>query len=210
MPQYSVLIGCDQAYYNDWGDALLKSIHHHNPWIKLRCHVVNPNKLNKLNYVNYTVEDRIFESEKSRIGYLQAVRFVVAASIPLDEQFITLDCDTICTRSFTEEEFAALFTEQHIMKQHKKDRWLACLIAFGSNNFRYQYAERLTKDPVNKWKHGRDQEELSRIQHKYNFVPVGEKWITSGKNKKNSAFVTLKGAQKTSNKYLNEYNKYKV
>ena len=100
MPQYSILIACDQKYYNNWAENLLKSIHYHCPKLKLRCHVVNQDKLIQLSYVNYTFETKTFKNDESKIAYLQAVRFLCASKIPIEEQLITLD-DTICARSFS-------------------------------------------------------------------------------------------------------------
>jgi lipopolysaccharide biosynthesis glycosyltransferase len=124
MQQYSILLGCDQLYYNNWSIELLKSIHYHNPWIKLRCHVVNPVNLIKLDFVTYTTEDINFANDTSKISYLQSARFIAASKISMSESFITLDCDTICTRSFTQDDFAELFDNPYVMQHHKQDRWL--------------------------------------------------------------------------------------
>lgn len=210
MPQYSILIGCDQSYYDDWGISLLQSIHHRNPWIKLRCHIVNPINSKELEFVSYTFENILFSNDESKISYLQSVRFLAASKIPKDESLIVLDTDTICTRSFTEAEFKTVFTKQHVMQHHKEARWLACLVSFGNTDFRKRYAELLTNIPVEEWKWGRDQTILNQMANDYNFSPVGTQWITSGKNTNNSAFLTLKGDQKETDKYLKEYNKYKV
>jgi hypothetical protein len=210
MLQYSILIGCDQAYYNDWGITLLKSIIYHNPWIKLRCHVVNPDNLEELDTVEYTTEYLEFVSDEVRISYLQAVRFIAASKIPMNENFITLDTDTICARSFTEEDFGTLFEKQHVMQHHKQARWLACLVTFGQDNFRIRYAELLNQIPLDQWQWGRDQLIMPQLDKEYNFSPVGTKWIISGKIKNDSVFLTLKGDQKITNKYLTGYNNYKV
>jgi len=210
MHQYSILIGCDQSYYDNWGISLLQSIHYHNPWIKLRCHIVNPINAKELDFVLYTFENISFLNEESKISYLQSVRFLAASKISKEEFLIVIDTDTICTRSFTEDEFKTLFTKQHVMQHHKSSRWLACLVSFGNTDFRKRYAELLTSIPVKEWKWGRDQKILGKMSTDYNFSPVGQQWITSGKNTNNSVFLTLKGDQKETNKYLKEYNKYKV
>jgi hypothetical protein len=210
MRHYSILIGCDQSYYDDWGIALLQSIHYNNPWIKLRCHIVNPINAKELDFVSYTTENISFLNDESKISYLQAARFLAASKIPNSESLIVVDTDTICTRSFTEAEFKTLFTKQYVMQHHKSTRWLACLVSFGNTDFRKRYAELLTSIPVEEWKWGRDQKILGQMSTDYNFSPVGQQWINSGKNKTNGVFLTLKGEQKTTDKYLVEYNKYKV
>lgn len=208
MPLYSVLIGCDSKYYNDWGISLLKSIKYHNPWINLRCHIVNPFNNNKLDFVTYSEEEILFTNDIAKIAYLQAARFIAASKIPLNENLITLDADTICTRSFSQEDFSTLFQKQYIMQHPKEPRWLAGLVTFSSNNFRYRYAELLNSKPINDWEWGRDQEVMPQLAKEFNFSPVDKKWIAIGKNKSNSVFLTLKGEQKTTDKYLNVYRKY--
>jgi len=209
MQAYSILIACDQLYYDDWGIGLLKSINHHSPWIKLRCHVVNPINLEKLEFVEYTVEEIEFQNDEVKIAYLQAVRFIAASKIPMNESFITLDADTICTRSFTEEEFATLFDAHYVMQHPKDGRWLAGLVTFGQDDFRHQYAKALNSKPIRDWKWGRDQLVMPQLDNEYNFMPVGVEWITVGKNKNDSAFLTLKGDQKTTDKYLEKFIGYR-
>jgi len=99
MPLYNILIGCDQAYYDQWAVLLLSSIQRHNPWIQLHCHIVNPTKDNKLDNVDITSEQVNFVSDESKISYLQCVRFLaVADKFSKNERVITLDADSICTR----------------------------------------------------------------------------------------------------------------
>lgn len=210
MPHYSVLIGCDSAYYNDWGVMLLKSIKYHTPWINLRCHIVNPDNTAKLDFVTYTEEKILFTNDTTKIAYLQAARFIAASKIPLTENLITLDADTICTKSFSQKEFKTLFTKQYIMQHPKEPRWLAGLVTFSNNNLRYRYAELLNSKPINDWEWGRDQQVMLQLGEEFNFTPVSSSWISIGKNKNNSVFLTLKGEQKETDKYLSWYNRYMI
>ena len=206
MLQYNILIGVDQKYYNDWGINLLKSINYHNPWIALHCHIVNPLDVVELPFVDYTYETIDFNNEDSRIGYLQAVRFLAVADKLLnDELVITLDADTICTKSFTEQEFSTLFDHTTVLQHPKQPRWLACLVSFNETNFRHEYAALLRQLPVNEWKFGRDQDILAVLDKKYHYSAVDQQWMSIGKNKNNSVFLTLKGEQKTIEKYLKNY-----
>jgi hypothetical protein len=210
MPHYNILIGVDQKYYNDWGINLLKSIHYHNPWILLHCHIVNPSDVDELSFVDYTYETIEFETEDSRLGYLQAVRFLaVADKFSNNELVITLDADSICSKSFTEQEFSTLFNHTTVLQHPKQSRWLAGLISFNKDNFRHDYAASLREMPINEWNFGRDQEVLAVLDKKYHYRVLDQKWISIGKNKNNSVFLTLKGEQKTTEKYLNIFNKYK-
>jgi len=210
MPQYNILIGVDQKYYDDWGINLLKSINRHNTWIALHCHIVNPLDVIELPFVNYTYETIDFENEDSRMGYLQAVRFLaVADKFSNNELVMTLDADTVCTKSFTEQEFSTLFEHTTVLQHPKQPRWLACLVSFDETDFRNEYAALLREIPVNEWKFGRDQDILAVLDKKYQFCAVDQQWRSIGKNKNNSVFLTLKGEQKTTEKYLNWYNNYK-
>jgi hypothetical protein len=211
MQVYNVLIGCDQKYYDDWAVPLLSSIHRHNPWLKLHCHIVNPTKLNKLKYASITTEQRQFVNDEAKISYLQGVRFLVAKEkFSNNENVVTLDCDTICTRSIINPtEINNLFEKQHVLKHHKEDRWLAGLVVFNQNSLRQELYEELTSVPFDDWKWGRDQIVLNTFADKFNFQSVGNQWMSIGKNKTNSVFLTLKGNQKFKEKFLNAYNNYK-
>src|SRR5210317_1926416 len=99
MLRYNVLIGCDQNYFDQWAVPLLQSINHHNPWLNLHCHIVNPTKENTLDSVSITHEKKDFLNNESKISYLQSVRFLaVANKFRKNEHVITLDADSICTR----------------------------------------------------------------------------------------------------------------
>lgn len=212
MIKHNILIACDQAYYDDWGEKLLKSVHDFNPWLdgQLHCHVVNPSKFQPLEYVNYTFEDITFENDISRVSYLQSSRFIqVANKIRPDNFFVTLDADTICRQSFTEENFSVLFEEINVLKHKKADRWLAGFVTFNDVQFAEEYQDLLMQLPIANWLYGRDQDILKILSTKYQFKSVDASWMHYGKNRHNtSVFFTLKGTQKNKDKYLKIYKKY--
>lgn len=209
MPHYNVLVGCDQNYYDTWAVPLLQSIHRHNPWLSLHCHIVNPTKENKLDNVDITTEHRDFVSDESKISYLQCVRFLaVADKFKKDEPVITLDADSICTRRIGNTAIQRLFEKQHVLKHHKDDRWLAGFVTFNNNGFRQSYASELRSIPVDKWRWGRDQTVLNNFAISYEFKQLDILWMSIGKNRNNSAFLTLKGEQKETDKYLKVYKSY--
>lgn len=213
MQQYNILIGCDQKYYNDWGIQLLKSILHLNPWLNncLHCHIVNPTNFDPLPNVVYTVEEREFHSDDSRIAYLQAVRFLkVADKIDKDNFFITLDTDTICTQPFSYKEFSKVFDKINVLLHRKSQHWLAGFVSFNSEIFAKEYADLLLELPVSEWKYGRDQDVLAALSKKYEFTSVDSNWMHYGKKSIDSVFYTLKGTDKVKNKYLDVYRKYTV
>ena len=208
MPRYNILIGVDQKYYNDWAITLLKSINYHNPWISLHCHIVNPQDVRELSFVDYTYENISFENKDSKIGYLQAVRFLaVADKFTKNDFVITLDADSICTQAFTEDDFSVLFNRTTVLQHPKSLRWLAGLVSFNDSNFKYDYAEELRSIPIEEWKFGRDQKVLDDLNKKYQYRTLDRKWMSIGKNKSNSIFLTLKGEQKETEKYLTGYKK---
>lgn len=208
MQVYNIVIGCDQTYYEQWADPLLKSIKKHNPFFILHCHVVNPHNLEKLPFVNYTTEFVNITDKDAWISYLQSVRFLCVAKLPKDQFAITLDADTICTRSVTNDELESLFSKQSILQHPKDNRWLAGLVAFRNDDFRLDYASLLNEKPITDWEWGRDQKILSSLAIKYNFFPADKSWMSIGKNRNESIFLTLKGDQKHTEKYLNAYRKY--
>ena len=163
MPAYNILLGCDQTYYDDWAVPLLKTIHYHNPWLSLHCHIVNPTVENSLDNVSISTEKREFINSESKISYLQSVRFLVAAEkFSNNENVVTLDCDTICTRAISNPtEIHNLFQKQHVLKHHKEHRWLAGLVAFNQNGLRQALYKELTSVPFDDWSWGRDQTVLN-------------------------------------------------
>lgn len=209
MQHYNILIGCDQTYFDKWTVPLIQSIQQHNPKIYLHCHIVNPTKENYLDNVDITSEHVVFASETSKISYLQSVRFIIANNkFSNNELVFTLDADTICTRSFTEQELEQLFSQQHVLQHPKDNRWLAGMVVFKDNGFRQEYAKELFLKNTNDWEWGRDQIILAKLNKEYNFTPLPKSWMSIGKNKTESVFLTLKGDQKESSKYLKWYEKY--
>ena len=211
MPAYNILIGCDQTYYDQWAVPLLASIQRHNPCINLHCHIVNPTKENSLENVDITSEQLEFISDESKISYLQSVRFLtVADKFCKNENVITLDADSICTRVITDKDLFELFENQYVLRHHKDQRWLAGFITFNNNGFRQEYAQELRSIPIENWEWGRDQLILNSLSESYNFISLPWHWMGIGKNKNDCAFLTLKGEQKKINKYLNIYRNYLV
>lgn len=209
MQVYNLVVGVDQNYFDNWGIQLLKSIETHNPNLRLHCHIVNPTKANKMSNVDITEEHISFDNETSKISYLQSVRFLIAANkFSYNEEVFTLDADTICTRKYSEEEIAFLFSKQHILQSYKDKRWLAGLVAFTNKDFRQEYANEIQSKEIKDWEWGRDQNVLAKCSEQYNFTPAPRDWISIGKNGAESVFLTLKGNQKNKNRYLDIYKGY--
>lgn len=208
MQLCNILISCDFNYYKDWGINLLKSIRYHNQEVNLHCHIVNPQTFDKLKFVNYTTENRSFHSEDSKISYLQSSRFLQVAKFPKEELFITLDTDTVCLKDFNTSNLISLAKQNCVLQHQKNNKWLAGLVAFSDNNFRYDFAELLLAENIDDWKFGRDQDILRNLDNKYHYTALDPVWMSIGKNKHNSVFLTLKGEQKYTQKYLQNFRRY--
>lgn len=209
MQRYNLLIACDKQYYEKWAINFLKSLRLHVPWLSLHCHLVNVEDTIKLDYVDYTYETTEFVNDDQKLGYLQAVRFLaVANKFKNNESVITLDCDSLCVKSFSEEEFETLFEEQYVLRHVKDSRWMAGFVTFKDNYFRQGYAAHLLNKPIDQWPIGWDQTVMEDIAAEYNFVSLDRKWISIGKHRNNSSFITFKGNQKYKDKFLNIYNSF--
>jgi hypothetical protein len=201
----TLLVGTDNAYYEQWTVPLFRAVHYYAPWLELHAHIVNPDKHTKLDYVKYTTEHRTFSSDQERIGYLQSVRFLVAQQY---SQIMIVDADSMCTQSFTEEQYDHIVQGQTVLHHPKAERWLAGFIASDNQEFLQDYHNRLMKRPLLKFKHGWDQKVLKDLSNDYKFTRCPEQWMKVGKPSQSSIFMTLKGDQKISNKYLHYYNQF--
>jgi len=214
MPRYNILIGCDQKYYEDWGINLIRSIKYFNPWITCHVHIVNPTHVEKVDGVEYTTEQREFKTNTDKIGYLQCVRFLKVAEKFTDKDLImTLDADTICTRKADPIKFEEACSQKITMLRHLKAKhWLAGLVTFGAPGFRQELADSLLAKPIDEWAPFWDQTVLANLSSKYTYheQPPRYYWMSIGKNGNQSVFLTLKGNQKTKDKYLGTYNKFIV
>jgi len=201
----TLLVGTDNAYYEQWTVPLFRAVHYYAPWLELHAHIVNPDKHTKLDYFKYTTEHRTFSSDQERIGYLQSVRFLVAQQY---SQIMIVDADSMCTQSFTEEQYDHIVQGQTVLHHPKAERWLAGFIASDNQAFLQDYHNRLMKRPLLKFKHGWDQKVLKDLSNDYKFTRCPEQWMKVGKPSQSSIFMTLKGDQKISNKYLHYYNQF--
>lgn len=204
---YNILLACDNNYYKKWAVNCIKTIQYFNPWIKIHVVVVNPdNSLEKIKNVEYHFDYRTFNNENSKVAYYQALRFIKVAEIfPKNDLVMTLDCDTVCTRSFSMQEFYSVCNQIHVQRHQKADKWMAGLVTYGNDEiFRQDFKTRLLADPVDSWQYGRDQETLNIMSKDYNFkkLEVGN-WMSFGKGK--GTFITLKGDQKVKDKYFKNY-----
>lgn len=202
----NIFIACDGKYYDNWGVNCLKTIQKFNPWILLTAHIVNPISRNELPRVQYFYENKTFVNESSQISYYQAVRFIKCSEyFPNNELVMTIDCDTVCTRAFSMHEFEILCKSIHVQRHHKADKWMAGLVTYGADaSFRNDFKTNLCNEPLDNWKYGRDQDVLNNMANNYNFkkLNVGE-WMSFGKGR--GIFITLKGTQKTKDKFLKNY-----
>lgn len=208
---YNILIGCDHAYYEQWGVPLLKSVKHYAPWVNLHAHIVNTDSYTRLADVNYTTETRAFYSDESRIAYLQAVRFLKAYELfpGVEDHIITVDADSICTQSFTPAELDSIKHTPTILKHQKAGHWLAGFVSYGASRFKKDIYDLILSEPIENWVYGRDQACMAELSNDIQYQECGDRWMKVGKPHKDAIFLTLKGNQKNTDKYLQHYNKIK-
>lgn len=208
--KYNIFLACDQTYYNDWCANCIVSIQKNIPWLSIHVLIVNPTTVSEIPGVTYHYEQVDFPNDTCKIAYYQAVRFLrVADYFSPDEYVMTIDCDTLCVKSFTKHEFETITKDIHVQRHQKANRWMAGLVTYGiNNNFRNELKEKLSSIPLEKWSYGWDQTVLNQlaIEFDYKKLEVGN-WMSFGKGK--GKFLTLKGGQKNSEKYLSTYNKIK-
>jgi hypothetical protein len=204
---YNILLACDSNYYNQWTKNCIRSIQNFVPWIDITVIIVNPDKIDEISDVRYIYDYIIFENEKSKISYYQAVRFLKCADIfPNSELVMSIDCDTLLTDSFSKENFKSVCRIIHVQRHQKDKRWMAGLVTYGDdNNFRNRFKEKLLEIPIENWPWGHDQTVLNKLSEEfdYNKLFVGD-WMSFGRGR--GKFLTLKGDQKTGSSYLEIYN----
>jgi len=204
---YNILLACDSSYYNTWTKNCINSIQKLVPWVTVTVVIVNPINIQELPNVKYIYDYIKFENETSKISYYQAVRFLKCADIFSNNELVmTIDCDTILTTPFSEKEFKSVCETIHIQRHQKDIRWMAGLVTYGQdNNFRKRLQQELLSQPINEWTYGWDQHVLNMLSQEFRYkkLMVGE-WMSFGRGK--GTFLTLKGDQKTSKGYLNNYN----
>ena len=144
---------------------------------------------------------------------MQAVRFLKVAEKFKDKDMVmTLDADTICTRKTTPDKFEEVANRITVLRHLKDHHWLAGLVTFGVPGFKQEFVDMLLEKPFEEWSPFHDQNVLDALSKKYTFheQPPRLYWMSIGKNGNQSVFLTLKGNQKTKDKYLNTYNKFIV
>lgn len=202
----NIFIACDGQYYQEWGINCVKSIQYYVPWIKITVHIVNPIVKDELPEVHYFYEEKNFENEISKTAYYQAVRFIKCYDyFSNDELVMTIDCDTLLSKSFSQAEFKKITETIHVQRHQKADRWMAGLVTYGKDNsFRKKYQEELLRIPIKDWPIGYDQTVLNNLANEFKFqkLLVGD-WMSFGRGR--GIFLTLKGDQKIGPGYLKIY-----
>ena len=203
-----LLISCDTDYYNRWAVNLIRSLKKFVPWINIHVLIINPTNISKMDNVHYHFEELTFLNNENAVAYYQASRFLKCYEIfPNDELVMTIDCDSLCTQSFSRQDFENACSIISVLRHHKTNRWLAGLVTFGSSShFRKEFRDRLLEKSIVDWKPGYDQDVLKSLEEKYIFTEsIPGDWIGFGYKK--GKFITFKGEQKTASKYISIYNR---
>lgn len=202
---HHILLSCDEIYYREWTMNCARSIQHHVPWMQITINLVNTtDAVEKIPGIRYHHTEIDFSGFRSPVAYYQASRFLVADELFKDtDHVMLLDCDTVCTRSFSPEEFVEICSRVSVLWNQKSGRWLAGLVTLGANlDFIKEYKRHLLLADPSRWSYGYDQDALKNLAQQFNFSPVTfGQWISLGKGP--GIFLTLKGSQKQKSKYLN-------
>lgn len=211
MSKFNLFIACDQLYYDKWAVTFLKTVRYHAPWLSLHCHLVNTINPKLLDFVDYTFETTTFINDEQKLGYLQAVRFLaVSNKFTNNESVIVLDCDGLCVKSFSEDQFKRLFEQQYVLKYKVDGRWMAGFVTFKDNTFRQAYAAELLKKPITDWVRGWDQDVMKIMCEEYKFVALPDEWLIVGKRPgyADSFFFMGKGSHKIRVRFLELYREF--
>lgn len=202
----NVLISCDSKYYKNWGISLIRSLRQCVPWINITVIIINAEEKNEVFGVNYYYDNIEISNNESRIAYYQAARFLKCCDIfPNNELVMTVDCDSICTREFTTDQFNNIAKNINFFKHPFKDRLLAGIVTFGEDpKFRKRFKELLMSEPYEKWKYGRDQLVIGMLAAEFDYGLLGDDWMSMGKEE-TGVFYTLKGNQKNTDIYIKRY-----
>ena len=211
---YNILLACDTIYYNEWAVNCIKSIQHFAPWITLTVVVVNPDNITELSNVKYEYVTQEFNNldpkrrEDTMISYYQSLRFIKCAELfPNNELVMTMDCDTICTREFSKQDFENISKTIHV-QTHQKDLnlWMCGVVTFGNDSvFRNRIRQALLEQQIDLCNIGRDTVILNMLSTEFNYNPLAiGTWMGFGKG--DAIFLTLKGTQRTSPRFLEKYN----
>lgn len=203
----NLLLACDVEYYNQWAINCIKSVKQNAPWLKIHVVIVNPtDQIEKFDDVIYHYDYKEFNNDNSKVAYFQAVRFLKCPEIfPNKELVLSIDCDTILTKPISIKEYRRLAKDISVLKHHKEDRYMAGFITFGGHTkFRKRFKELLLSSPIDEWIYGWDQTVLNMLRNEFDFktIKVGT-WMSFGKGK--GLFLTLKGDQKVTQKYIDNY-----
>lgn len=201
----NLFIACDQNYYSTWALGCIKSVLYYNPDIRITVLIVNPKEHEKLESVSYHYEKLEFLNKESEISYYQSVRFLKILDLfSFSDLVFSIDCDTVCTSTIPKDELEKITKNISVLKHHKNDRWMAGLVSYGNLDFRKRLKEELFSKPIDQWRYGWDQVVLNQLSSEFKYEELtANKWMSFGKG--SGYFLTLKGDQKTNDKYLKNY-----
>jgi hypothetical protein len=205
--RYNILVACDPVYHDEWAANLITSLQAHNNWLSITV-VVSGGAVDPVPGARYHYVKAPRLHDDNRAAYYQALRFLVASELFDDDQLVmSLDIDTVCTRSFTPEEFESIAAHPHMLWHDKQQNWLAGAVTFGSNSdFKKVLRQRLLDTPIDQWIYGHDQMVLRQLAPEFDIRPISNigEWVAIGKG--TGVFLTLKGRQKNKDNMLQIYD----
>lgn len=139
----------DSKYFDLYGKALSLSLLRHASWSKIHVHLYNPTDLQKewcnLKNISFT-EEELDEQHPEFKTLCACIRFLRIPEIFHDDsRIISFDCDVIANNYIPKEKFL-LDTNSSGITIRKGGKSLASTIAFGPDNFRYLYRNKLIEE----------------------------------------------------------------
>lgn len=204
----------DKEYFDLYGKALALSLKARAPWAKIHVHLYNPTPL-QLSWcdsknISYTHETVIIDNVDKLRTYYACVRFIRIPEIFKDTALVlSLDCDQLANNTIPETKFDQ-DTNQSRVTIKKNGESLASAIAFGRDNFRKEYMNRLIKkfdsDEIYWFL---DQDILNDLIREKQVLTMGFDW-TGTKMTEHQMMWTAKGERKNTKeqyvKLLAHYN----
>ena len=189
----------DTIYFDLYGKALALSLLRHAPWAKIHVHLYNSSDEQRdwCNIKGISLTEENIEIAHPEFRTLCAcIRFIRVAEIfDASARIISFDCDVIANNPIPRELFIKE-TEESGVTIRKGGKSLASSIAFGLDDFRDEYRQRLLdqfeKDNIYWFL---DQDVLDKMKSENKIRPLGTNW-NSTKMTPDRMIWTAKGTLK--------------
>lgn len=193
----------DSNYFDLYGKALALSLIKHAPWANIHVHLYNstPHQIEWCTNKRISVTEESIQIDHPEFRTLCAcIRFIRVPEIfDASARIVSFDCDVIANNSIPRELFMKE-TEESGITIRKGGKSLASSVAFGLDDFRNEYRQRLLdqfdKDNIYWFL---DQDVLDHMKSENKIRPLSPSW-NSTKMTSDRMIWTAKGTLKTQKK----------